>query len=106
MSKPSRRPSRRARAHRNGSDPGPVAGAIDKAAALRAPVEMTLLIHRKPMRLKPTERVAVKPLSNPNEAPLLIRGADGLWHGVILPPGSTFELRPSGPGAQLWTPPK
>ena len=91
----------------NGTDPGPIERAIDTAAAKAGPAELTLLINRKPIRVKPSgpeSRLSVKALADPNEAPVLVRGEDGTWYGVILPPGSVFELRPSGPTAQIWTP--
>lgn len=100
------KPSRRRRAASNGTGPGPIEQAIDAAAAKAAPVELAVLLDRKPMRLAPTARLTVKAMENPNEAPLLVRGPDGIWHGVILPPGSTFELRATGPAAALWTPPQ
>jgi hypothetical protein len=98
--------SRRTKPLANGADPGPIEKAIDTAAAKAAPVEIRVLMDRKPIRLKADGRISIKAMGNPNESPLLLRGPDGLWHGVILPPGSTWELRPSGPAAQIWTPTK
>ena len=103
MAKKRRTP--KAAAARNGTDPGPIEQAIDKAAEGRKPFTITLLLNRQPVRMKPGRRLAVKQSSDPNEAELLVRGADNLWPGVLLPPGATFELREAGPAAALWTPP-
>lgn len=82
----------------------PIDRAIDSAAEKARPGAVTLLIHRDPIRLAADARLAVKQGPAANDPQLLARGSDGVWRGVLMPAGSTFELRPSGPAADIWTP--
>lgn len=94
-----------AKASRNGTDPGAIDRAIDTAAAKALPADITLKVDRQPMRLSATSRVTIRAHTNPSETVVLLRDPEGVWHGVLMPPGTTWELRPGGAAAALWTPP-
>lgn len=89
----------------NGKQPTPVEAAVEKATQAAEPVIFNLPVHRQPVRMKPDQAIAVVGPSDPNDAVILVRAEDGLWRGVLIPPGSKWELRRAKPGPSLWTPP-
>lgn len=103
MSKPSRR--KRPNAQANGHGPSPVQDAIARIATADQPVIFSLPVHPMPVRLKPDQVVAIVGPSDANDARILVRGDDDLWRGILIPPGSRWELRKAQAGPQLWTPP-
>jgi len=98
-------PKRGSKAVRNGKPPTPIETAMAAAEEARKPMRQTLVISKQPIVLKADGRLSVRQGDRQDQAQMLVRGEDGLWHGVLMPPGSTFELRPSGPAAGIWTPP-
>lgn len=104
MSKPRRR--RPPKPATNGkAEPTAIDQAIASAEERNAPMKSTLFVSRKPIVLGAKGSIKIQQGDSATEAQMLVRGADGLWHGVLMPPGSMFELRASGPGAAIWTPP-
>ena len=89
----------------NGTPPTPIDRAIADAEERAKPMQVTVVVSKNPVRLKPDGRLKIAQGDSPTEAQLLVRGPDGLWHGVLMPPGSTFELKAAAPSMPIWLPP-
>ena len=98
-------PARGSKAVTNGKPPTPIEAAIDAAAERAKPMQVTVVVSKHPVRLKPDGRLKIAQGGKATEAQLLVRGPDGLWHGVLMPPGSTFELTAAAPSTPIWLPP-
>lgn len=61
-----------------------------------------LVIHPEPIVLGADGRMTFSAPESRTEPILLARGPGGIWHAVLLPPRSDWELRPERPA--IWTP--
>jgi hypothetical protein len=97
--------ARRSRPATNGTEPTPIQHAIEARELKAQPMRLTLDAAPQPVRLALDGVITIEQGDEANEAQLLVRTRDGLWHGVLFPIGSTFQLKRGGAAAAIWTPP-